>query len=106
MKRDMLLHSVGTHPVEEKYVTLAATMRGGVLNKMSSEILNCSSKTDMQVADSVSTAGPRDVLPPAVVPTGCFMRAVRQETHFVTCTLCWVCKAPSISSVQSCGPRG
>ena len=38
MKRDMLLHSVGTHPVEERYVTLAVTMRRGVLNKMSSEI--------------------------------------------------------------------
>ena len=36
----MLLHSVGTHPVEERYVTLAVTMRRGVLNNMSSEILS------------------------------------------------------------------
>ena len=40
MKRDMLLHSVGTHPVEEQYVTLAETMPRGVLNNVSSEILN------------------------------------------------------------------
>ena len=35
-----MLHSVGTHPVQEQCVTLAVTMRRGVLNNMSSEILN------------------------------------------------------------------
>ena len=40
IKRDVLLHSLGTHPVEEQCVTLAVTMRRGVLNNMSSEILN------------------------------------------------------------------
>ena len=40
MKIDMLLHSVGTHPVEEQYVTLAVTMRRGVMNNMSSEIMS------------------------------------------------------------------
>ena len=39
-KRHMLLHSVGTHPSEEKYLKFAVTMRGGVLNNMSSKILN------------------------------------------------------------------
>ena len=40
MKRHILLHGVGTHPVDEKYVKFAATMRRDELNNMSSEILN------------------------------------------------------------------
>ena len=66
-------------------------MRGGVLNKMSSEILNCSSKTDMQVADSVSTAGhapTSELCPPPELPhqgVWEYLRAARQEN-----TLCHV----------------
>ena len=54
----MLLKSVGTHPAEEQHLKFAANLRRGVLNNMCFEILN--SAGDMQVADRVSTAGPRE----------------------------------------------
>ena len=60
VKRHVLLRGVGTHPVDEKYVKVAATMRRGVLNNLSFRNLEpCCPKRDMQVADRASTAGSR-----------------------------------------------
>ena len=98
----MLLHGAGTHPAEEQYLKFAANLRRGVLNNVSSEILKSAVPGDMQVADRVSSVGPRaDFM--TLSTASCCLNMVcgnacaryASRTHFVTYTLIWVCKAHS-----------
>ena len=85
---------------EEQYLRFAATLRCCVPNNMSSEILNSAVPGDKQVADRVSTAGPREdfmTLSTAIscLNTVCWNTCARYagRTHLVTYTLIWECKA-------------
>ena len=67
---------------------------------MSSEILNSAVPGDKQVADRVSTAGPREDFMTLSTASGCLDKVCWNtcaryagQTHFVTYTLSWVCKA-------------
>ena len=102
IKVQFLLQSVGTHPAEEQYLKFAANLRRGVLNNMSSEILNSAVPGDMQVADRVSVAGSRADFMTLSAASSCLNMVCcntcaryASRTHFVTCTLIWVCKAHS-----------
>ena len=103
MKRDKLLHSVGTHPVEEHIRDACSddATRCAEQHELRTPEL-CSSRRDMQEVDSVFTAGPRADFMTCSTTSSVFQRGVscapvRQETHFVICTLCWVCITPSAS---------
>ena len=112
LKRDMLLHNVGTHQVEEHLdVCSDDARRCAKQNELRILELRLS-KRDMQVADSVSTAGPRaDFMTFSTSSCShklCWNTCARyaNRAHFVTYRLVWVCKAPSASSVRSSGRRG
>ena len=59
MKRDMLLHNVGTHQVEDHLDVCSDDARRCAKQNELRTLELPISKRDMQVADSVSTAGPR-----------------------------------------------
>ena len=86
-------------PAEQQYLRFAATLRCCVPNNMSSEILNSAVPGDKQVADRVSTAGPRENFMTLSTASGCLDKVCWNtcarcagQTHFVTYTLIWVCK--------------
>ena len=112
MKRDMLLHNVGTHQVEDHLDVCSDDARPCAKQNELRTLELPISKRDMQVADSVSTAGPRanfvTLSTSSCSNKVCWNTCARyaSRAHYVTYRLFWVCKAPSASSVQSSSRRG